>query len=108
MSKGNETSSGWDDNDSKKKEEVAFANAIHRRTETEISEADDSEKVSTPVGDTSDFENNKEKAFDDKAGISDTKMSEADHDSEKGSTLIGDNTHVKQEKGKAFLRTKPE
>ena len=103
MSKGNDTSSGRDDNDSKKKEEVASANVNCRRTETEISEADNSEKVSTPEGDTSDFEKIKEKVFDDKAGISDTKMSEAGHDSEKGSILISDNTDVEQEKGKAFF-----
>ena len=102
LSKGNETSSGQDDNDSKKKEEVASANVNHTRTETEISEADDPEKVSTPVGDTSDFEKIKENAFDDKAVISDTKISEADCDSEKGSTLIHDNSDVEQEKGKAF------
>ena len=77
-------------------------NVNHTRTETEISEADDSEKVSTPIGDTSDFEKVKEKAFDYKAGISDTKMSEADCDSEKVSTLIGDNSDVEQEKEKAF------
>ena len=67
-----------------------------------ISEADDSEKESTPMGDTLDFEKIKEKAFDDKTGISDTKMSEADRDSEKGSAFIRDNSDVEQEKGKAF------
>ena len=103
LSKGNETNcSGRDDNDSKKKKEVASANVNCRRTETETSEADDPEKVSTPMGDTSDFQKIKEKTFDDKAGISDTKMSEADRDSEKGSTLIHDNSDVEQEKGKAF------
>ena len=73
---------------------MASTNVNHRRTETEISEADDSKKESTPVGDTSDFEKIKEKAFDDKTGISDTKISEGDRDSEKGSTLIRDNSDV--------------
>ena len=69
-----------------------------------MSEADrDSEKGSTLIGDNTDVEQEKGKAFESKAAITDTKMSEADHDSEKGSTLIGDNTDVEQEKGKAFF-----
>ena len=79
---------------------MASANVNNRRTETEISEADDSEKESTPMGDTSDFEKINEKAFDDKTGLRDTKMSEADCDSEKGSTLIRGNSDVEQEEGK--------
>ena len=74
-----------------------------------MSEADrDSYKGCTLVGDNTDVEQEKGKAFfEDKAGITDTKMSEADHDSENVFTLIGDNSDVEKEKKRKLIK-KPE